>query len=55
LLLPRQPMLKTRAIARAEVIAALQPERIQLPRFIDAWTAPDTQAGLRALIERLGK
>jgi enoyl-CoA hydratase/carnithine racemase len=55
LVLPRQPMLQTRAIARAEVIAALQPERIQLPRFIDAWTAPDTQAGLRALIARLGK
>ena len=55
LVLPRQPMLQTRAIARAEVIAALEPERIQLPRFIDAWTAPDTQAGLRALIARLGK
>jgi enoyl-CoA hydratase/carnithine racemase len=55
LALPRQPMLQTRAIARAEVIAALAPERIQLPRFLDAWTAPDTQAGLRALVARLGK
>lgn len=55
LTLPRQPMLQTRAIARAEVIAALVPERIQLPRFLDAWTAPDTQAGLRALVARLGK
>jgi enoyl-CoA hydratase/carnithine racemase len=28
--LPRQPMLQTRAIARADVVAAMQPERIQL-------------------------
>ena len=53
--LPRQPMLDTRAIARADLIAALQPERIRLESFIDAWTAPDTQAGLRALVARLGK
>jgi enoyl-CoA hydratase/carnithine racemase len=53
--LPRQPMLDTRAIARADLIAALQPERIRLENFIDAWTAPDTQAGLRALVARLGK
>lgn len=55
LALPRQPVLQTRAIARTDVIAALAPERIQLGRFIDAWSAPDTQAGLRALIARLGK
>ena len=55
LALPRQPMLETRAIARADLIAALQPERIRLEHFIDAWTAPDTQAGLRALVARLGK
>jgi len=53
--LPRQPMLDTRAIARIDLIAALQPERIRLESFIDAWTAPDTQAGLRALVARLGK
>lgn len=55
LALPRKPMLATRAIARADVIAALQPERIELPRFIEAWFDPDTQAGLRALVARLGK
>jgi enoyl-CoA hydratase/carnithine racemase len=55
LALPRQPMLQTRAIARAEVIAALAPGNIRLERFIDAWSAPDTQAGLRALVARLGK
>lgn len=55
LALPRQPMLETRAIARADLVAALRPERIRLDHFIDAWTAPDTQAGLRALMAKLGK
>lgn len=53
--LPRQPVLATRAISRADLIAALAPENIQLERFIDAWTEPDTQAGLKALVARLGK
>jgi enoyl-CoA hydratase/carnithine racemase len=55
LVLPRQPVLQTRAIARVDVIAALAPERIQLGHFIDAWSAPDTQAGLHALVAKLGK
>jgi enoyl-CoA hydratase/carnithine racemase len=55
LALPREPMLTTRRIARVDLVAAMQPERIQLPRFIDAWFAPDTQAGLRALVAKLGK
>lgn len=55
LALPRQPVLDTRAIARTDLIAALQPERIALDRFIDAWSAPDTQAGLRTLVAKLGK
>lgn len=53
--LPRQPMLETRSIARADVIEALQPRNIELERFVDAWYAPDTQAALRAVLERLGK
>lgn len=53
--LPRKPVLQTRAIARADLIAALQPECIQLERFLDAWSDPDTQAGLRALVVKLGK
>ncbi|HVI58319.1 MAG TPA: enoyl-CoA hydratase/isomerase family protein [Luteimonas sp.] len=53
--LPRKPVLATRAIARADVVAALQPECIRLDRFVDAWSDPDTQAGLRALVARLGK
>jgi len=44
-----------RAMSRADLVAALQPEQIQLPRFIDGWFAADTQAGLRALVAKLGK
>jgi enoyl-CoA hydratase/carnithine racemase len=55
LALPRAPMLQTRAIASADLVAALEPERIQLDRFIDAWFSPDTQAGLQALIAKLRK
>jgi len=53
--LPRKPMLVTRANARADLVAALHPDCIQLDRFIDAWREPDTQAGLRALVAKLGK
>lgn len=53
--LPRDAMLQTRAIARADVLDALGPEHIQLERFIDAWQHPGTQAALRALVARLGK
>ena len=55
LALPRRPMLGTRRIARRDVVDALQPERIQLDHFLDAWSDPDTQAGLHALIAKLAK
>lgn len=55
LALPRQPMLHTRALARRDLVAALQPARIGLDGFIDGWFAPDTQAGLKALVAKLGK
>lgn len=55
LALPSEPMLRTRAIARADLHDALRPERINIDTFIDAWNNPDTQAGLRALVARLGK
>lgn len=55
LTLPRQAMLQTRAIARADMVEALQPHHIQIDRFIDAWYAPDTQGALRALVAKLGK
>lgn len=53
--LPQPVMRQTRAIARADVIAALQPENIQLSRFVDAWGDPATQTALHALVARLGK
>ncbi|NUS37642.1 MAG: enoyl-CoA hydratase/isomerase family protein [Lysobacter sp.] len=55
LALPRQPMLETRSIARADLVAALDPERIRLDHFIAGWYSPDTQAALRELVARLGK
>lgn len=55
LALPRRPMLATRAIARADLVAALHPDRIELPRFIAGWYDADTQAALRALVAKLGK
>ena len=55
LALPRQPMLETRRIARADLVAALEPERIELDRFIEAWYSDDTQGALRALMAKLGK
>lgn len=53
--LPARPVRETRAIARADVVAALQPEWIRLDRFVASWNAPDTQAALRALVTKLGK
>lgn len=55
LTLPRQAMLQTRAIARADLVDALQPQHIQLDRFIDDWYSPYTQSALRALVAKLGK
>jgi len=55
LALPRKPVLATRAIARAEVVAALRPELIELDRFVASWNDPDTQAALHALLAKLGK
>lgn len=53
--LPSEPVLQTRRIARRDVIAAVQPERIDLTHFVAAWMQPDTQAGLRAMLARIGK
>ena len=55
LALPRGAMLATRAIARADVVAALQPQHIQLDRFVEGWYSDGTQAALRALLAKLGK
>ena len=53
--LPRAPMLATRLLARADLVQALDPQHLDLDRFADDWYEPDTQAGLRALLARLGK
>lgn len=53
--LPRKPMLETRRIARADAVDCLRATRIDLPRFVAAWMEPDTQAGLRAMLARIGK
>lgn len=53
--LPREPMQETRAIARADVVDALHPRRIELERFVEGWHRPDTRAALRAVLARLGK
>jgi len=55
LALPRKPMLATRAIARREVVEALQPELLELDRFVAGWNDPDTQQALRALLSKIGK
>ena len=53
--LPLTPMLETRRIARADAVACLREERIDLPRFVGGWMQPDTQAALRAMLARIGK
>lgn len=55
LALPQSAMLRTRAIARADVVEAMQPEHIALESFLDAWYAPGTQQALHALVARLRK
>lgn len=56
LALPSGPMLATRALARADVIAALdgfaEPE---LEWFISGWDSAETQAALQTLMARLKK
>ncbi len=52
---PRQPMLQTRAIARADLRAALSEEHLALERLLDNWHTPDTQTALHALVKRLSK
>ncbi|MDQ3206752.1 MAG: enoyl-CoA hydratase/isomerase family protein [Pseudomonadota bacterium] len=55
LALPRSALLGTRAIARADLVEALQPRRIQLDRLLQDWQGADTQQALQALVARLGK
>jgi enoyl-CoA hydratase/carnithine racemase len=51
--LPQTPLRRTRAIARADIIAAL--ETVVLEEFIEQWFGPDTQAALQAMAARLSR
>jgi enoyl-CoA hydratase/carnithine racemase len=53
--LPRQPMLQTRAIARADLVAALHADNIRMDRFVEGWYSPDAQVALQALVAKLKK
>ena len=55
LALPHHPMLQTRAIARADLVAALHADNIQMERFIEGWYSDDAQQALHALVGKLGK
>ncbi|WP_228062461.1 enoyl-CoA hydratase/isomerase family protein [Lysobacter sp. H23M47] len=55
LALPHDAMRHTREIARAEVVESLQPEHVDLERFVDAWFEPGTQSALKTLVAQLGK
>jgi enoyl-CoA hydratase/carnithine racemase len=53
LALPSQAMLTTRALARADLIAAVDPATLPLDDFIDAYYQPEAQATLQQLVARL--
>ncbi|MGN6729846.1 MAG: enoyl-CoA hydratase/isomerase family protein [Rhodanobacteraceae bacterium] len=52
--LPRQAMLSTRALARADLAALFaDPASLPVEAFLDTWFAPEAQETLRAMVERL--
>lgn len=54
LALPRQAMLGTRAMARADLTALFaDPAKLPVESFLDGWFAPEAQATLHAMVERL--
>lgn len=54
--LPRRAMLDTRALARADLAHLFDdPASLPVEAFLDGWFAPDTQATLHALVDRLRK
>ena len=54
--LPQAPMLKTRAIARADLIQGLDSFSTEhLDHFLEDWYGADTQQAINALLEKLGK
>jgi len=56
LALAQGPMLATRKLARAELVAALEAfDDAQLEIFIEGWYSADTQAALDLVMQKLGK
>lgn len=54
LALPRGPMLKTREMARAGLVALFDDlDAAEVERMAEEWFAEETQAGLRAMVARL--
>lgn len=54
LALPRQAVLETRRIARADLVDAVSdPRRLNLEGFLEAWYRDHTQAVLRAVVQKL--
>lgn len=54
--LPSSAMLKTRAIARADLMAVwAEPEKLPIDDFVDAYFHPEAQAVLEKLVARLKK
>src|SRR6185312_10048370 len=52
--LPRHAMLETRAMARADLAGLFDdPASLPVEAFLDGWFAPEAQATLHALVERL--
>ncbi|MGN6312564.1 MAG: enoyl-CoA hydratase/isomerase family protein [Rhodanobacteraceae bacterium] len=52
--LPRQAMLSTRALARADLAALFaDPASLPVEAFLDTWFAPEAQNTLRTMVERL--
>jgi enoyl-CoA hydratase/carnithine racemase len=52
--LPRQALLTTRALARADLAGLFDdPATLPVDAFLDGWFAPEAQATLHALVERL--
>ncbi len=55
LALPRDAVLRTRTIVRADVVDALDERNIGMHGFVEGWYAPETQAALQAMVARLRK
>jgi len=54
LALPRSAMLRTRAMARADLVASIgNPATLDLGQFLDAWFEPETQSVLHGMVARL--